>query len=775
MKLFFKHLFESIKRKPAQPLVMIITLAIAVGVSVMSFCLNDCFAEEKKIMQSESSGRADLTLSLNGTSKSRFMFTDEVEKILGERASIAGIYEAPILCGEQSSLYFGVGVDFFEIQNIFDFSFSEYGEVNRANLSEIAFVSASFAKEMNLSVGESFSSRLLGSEKNYTVAAISPASYMGKYDVMVDIGGVVDVLSADSLFVSSLGNMFRPCSTVYIDVKDGYSLDECKQLLSNSSDYSDKTVFALSENIIVESDIQTMRLLVSVVIGIVCTLSVAVTFCCFYILAAERADENASFRAAGARSLHLNLLQYAEILIYWLVGSALGLGLGYLLLKFTIAYAGFEYVKATLSVSSIVISLGLMLFTSLATATSFIITAGSRKTKKTKSASLPVVLLGILAMLTYAAVCIIPFKNAFLPGLIAMLAVFIFAFAIARPLIRMLMRGIDRFFEKRLVKNGRLSFYSLRYAVKNVFSVKVLHNFSRLFALLIAVLLSCFLVIVSSDGYVLAAEKMLSADYVVLNSAESCQNKLLASNSVESASKSFFGSARVPGGRYTPAISVEDAEMLSDLVGVKKMPSGNEAVFCIGQAEANGFSVGDSVEINVDGELYEVTVLQITDCGTNVIIFDSEYFGIAPNMILVKGKAGLDKDELLIEISEATALEVATIASPDELVRQRIGSIDVYLNTGDVLLVIAIIFSAIGMLDNLIQSYRERRPEFELYCYAGMPSNAVRKMKVFEVIIAVAFGFLMGAMAFVAASVVIDIGLSAYGYKVFNALAMLFK
>lgn len=774
MKLFFKHLFQSIRRKPAQPAVLIATLAIAVGVSIMSFGLSTAFSEERISAELEQYGSTDISVSLNGTSKSRFMFTDEVRALLGDRASVAGIYELPLLSGEGKKLSFAAATDLFEIENIFNFSFTEYREVKKAEISEVAFISSDFAKEHGLGVGDVFDSELLGGEKSYTVAAISPTGYLASYDVMLDIGGVMAVLGEDSLFVSALGDSFRPASTIYIDVKNNADIEECKELLSKNQSFADKTLLAIEDNAESESDIETMQILVNVARSFAAILSVAVTFCCLYILAAERSEENQSFRVAGARVLHLNLLQYAEVLIYWLVGSALGVGIGALLLKFTVYYAKFKYSNGQLALSDVSYGVLMVLVASLLTVTSFIIsTAKAKRSKKERGIIFLVAISLLTTAVAYSVSFSVPIRDSFLPSLLAMVAVFILSFIAASGLLRFLMRGIDFALEKRFETMLNLKFPALRYAVKNVFSVRVLHNFTRLISLLVSVLLSCFLVIVSTEGYVLAANEMIQADYVVLNSAESCYQKLVNLDTVSKASKSFFGSARFEDGRYTPAISIDDTDMLSHLIGISEIPTGNEAVFCVGQARANGLRVGDLAEINIDGLLCEVKVSEITDCGLNVVVFDAEHFGIADNMILITGDEGISKERLMLDISERAALEVAAVMTPDELMEKRLSSVSVYLDTGDVLLTVAVVFAFIGMLDNLVQSYRERRGEFELYKSAGMSGESIRRMKVLEVFLSLAFGILFGALTFVAASFVISRGLLAYGYDVFRAVAML--
>ncbi|MBE6644805.1 MAG: ABC transporter permease [Ruminococcaceae bacterium] len=776
MRLFFKHLLQSVRRKPLQPLVLILTLAISVGVCIMAFGLNDCFAEENELSRDAEYGCADITLELNGTSKSRFMFADRVEDFLFGKANAASAFEIVIFLTKTSESEFGVAVDFDDINSIFDFSFTAYNEVSRANVSETAFISEAFAKSNGLAVGDSFDTQLFGYKKSYTVSAISPTKYLASYDVMVDISGVIDVMARDSLFVSALGDSFKPGSTVYIDVKDDEYIREYKELLLNDDEFSDKSITVVSDDTRMDSDKEIMRLIISVAISFACILSVTVTFCCFYILSCERSEENAAFLAAGARARHLNFLQYAEIFFYWLVGGAVGVFLSVALMKITVWHAGFEYSDGSVGIKNAALGLGLILITSLITAAVFILsgTHGAKPARKNRT-SLFIGMSLAAAVLTTALTFTLRVKDAFVPGLFSMLSIFFLLFVSAPSLLRLFMRWLDRFLAKRNGKNQALRFPSLVYAVKNLLTVKVLHNFSRLITLLVAVLLSSFFVIVSSDGYVLAAKKIVSSDYAVLNGAESCYGKLLASSAAESVSRSYFGSGSLHDGNYTPMISSENIEVFSDIVEISALPRGNGIIISKGQADARELGVGDTDILHFNGDSYEVVVSEIINLGMNIIIFDCENFGVSHNMILVDGKEGTTDAELLREITKETAVELAAVVTPDSLMRHRLGSINIYLNTGDVLLTVAVIFAAVGMIDNLSQSYRERRSEFELYRAAGMSARSVRRMKTFEVLISLLFGLFLGIVAFLFSTFSIERGMLAYGYSVFDAIAMLSK
>ena len=53
-------------------------------------------------------GKADIAVTLNGESRSRFMFTHEVNELLGEKARVAGCYELPLYLDEGEQTAFGV-------------------------------------------------------------------------------------------------------------------------------------------------------------------------------------------------------------------------------------------------------------------------------------------------------------------------------------------------------------------------------------------------------------------------------------------------------------------------------------------------------------------------------------------------------------------------------------------------------------------------------------------------------------------------------------------
>ena len=94
---------------------------------------------------------------------------------------------------------------------------------------------------------------------------------------------------------------------------------------------------------------------------------------------------------------------------------------------------------------------------------------------------------------------------------------------------------------------------------------------------------------------------------------------------------------------------------------------------------------------------------------------------------------------------------MATIMRIQEFWDKRLGTLEVYVGAGIVLLCIVCVFACIALFDNLGQSYRMRRDEFVLYRLSGMSRGRVALMKSTEIALSLLFGLamaLVGMMIF---------------------------
>ncbi len=744
MTLFFKHLLHSIKRKPLQPLVLILTLTLSIFVLVSSLSIKNSLTEEAQLSMEAQYGSADFMVALNSSSKARFMFTKDAKELLGDRARVVGTYEIILTEPKNEATIFAIASDFYEIGDVFDLSFTSYGGITKEGLPTTALITESFAKENDLCVGDSFNVRLFSEDITYTVGGISPQPYLGKYNVMVDITGVVRALASRSIIASALGESFKPSSTLYIDVNDGYTISECTNILKENSAFSEKSFTDTGTLLKSQSNVDNLNITIDISIILVCLLSMAVAFCCFFILANERYEENLSFTIAGASVAKLNTLQYLEVILYWIVGTILGIALSVGAIKPVYSFIGLRYAQSKISPDTVLISALIILFASLITVTIFILDSYKKRKAYTKS-KLFVVFPAIIALVLMVLEFIIPPTFRVAIGTAITVLVLLLTFTLAPALLKFIMRHINNALDKRVL-SGNTRGTHIRYAIKNLYSVKALHNASRLIAILIAVVTLATIIIVSSHNNIRIAKSVFNSEYAILGATERCSERISECEEIESLESAYFSTTILKNNISSTLLSVSNIDILSSTLNITELPCGNEAIISRSVAKSLSIKVGDSLFVNCDNKEIELKIKKIQSSPMTYVLFDREEAQIQSNLLIPVFKENVDSNEALNVVSTAIAEDVAVISRMDSIMKEKTETISIYLACGDILLSMIIIFSIIGLLDSLYNSYRTRREEFKLYATSGMSSGGIAKLKTWEIIISLVFGVALGIL-----------------------------
>ncbi len=741
MKLFFKHLFRSIKKRPLQPIILTLTLMLAVVACCASLITKEYMKEESNGSQLAQYGNADISITLNATTKSRFMFVEDVEKILGESGKVSGTYELLLFMGEQQKTVFGIATEFDKIGNVFDLEFIEYGKVTDSTRGEVAFISKEFSEKENLSVGDKFTASTLGYDKTYTVQGISKTPYFSSYDVLVDISGVMRLLASDSLFVSSLGEKFKPCSTIFIDLEEDVSVTDAITLLRSDNGLSDKTFTSVDSFVINVSGVHGFKQVTSILVILSVGLSIAVVFCCLYIISAQRTAENYLFKIAGASPWQLNLLQYVEVFIYWFVGATISLIFIQPLLNFMCETIGYKYAVPRLLFLPTLKSFLITLFSALLTVTVFVLLPRKKKRVVSK-AYLPLMAL-ILTGISLIVLLLVNKNSKIICSVFVVVFFLTFVFTFVPVFFKKCMEKLDVLMAKRRSKQSRVAFV---YSVKNVKNVKVLLNTCRLWAILVAVILTILVASVSATKTLDKTRRCFNGDYAILNVTESCYQSLQSVSSVETINKVYFGNCKL--GKYNAQIiSTTSPSALKDFVDVKSLPKGNELIVSKDLAGLAGLAVGDVVEVTIDEKNINLKVSYIANTVLRILVFDCANFGIDYNITTVIGQDGVPTTQLRKTISEAVALELATIVPIDDVLDNKVSIAEAYVINSYFILLIILVFAMVGLFNNLVESYKFRRQEFELYNLAGMKKNSIFKMKLFETLVILSFGLIVGIFA----------------------------
>ncbi len=765
MKLFFKHLCRSIRKKPLQPILITGILALAVATALFASSLGFLLRNETDRAQSERYGTSHLTVTLDGASKSRFMFVKDAEAVLGDTAEVAGVLTLPMVYGDAQTAVFGMATDFTEIGRIFDFSFTEYGALTEASVAGSAFISADFAEKNGLRCADTLLLKAFGQEKTYTVVGISPLPFLESYDVMVDNSGIASLLAGDSLLLSAVKDGFRPCSTLYIEFvseeeklsfwdrlfkkneerEDPIQVD----LLASAPAFKNATISMVNAAVARENNTEALSLLVDIAIVLASALAAAVTFGCLYILSTERMEENRSFMLSGACASHLHAVQYAEALSYFGVGSAIGTLCARFLLRDFVSRYAFRYASDGIRTVDAVKSILFILATVLLTVALF--TAAEPMMHRAK-AKMPMMrrlvpFPGLIAVLCILLAFLLPVRMrsfVILPTAVA----FIVSIFVYTPIaLRACAEFLDRRWETRSEKTHRAAFPSLRYAIKNIFTVKILQSSARLFALLLFVVFSVLSLMLSGFGHVSFFEKSFHADYIVFGATDKCYQGVSGCENVQSSSRVYLQMVETERGKPLMALGAEDMSAFDKGLRPNSPPRESQAAISSGEAVFSGLKVGDVLVLYVSGKRIEVVIGEILNSTLNVVLIDNEYFGLHYNLVFANGEKNATEADLLSEISTKTKTEFATVMRGEEFWNARLEAVEVYIGAGIILIAIICGFALIALLDNLLQSYRMRRDEFVLYRLSGMSRGGVGRMICAEISLSLLFGIFITLLA----------------------------
>lgn len=772
MRLLFKHLFRSIGRHPLQPLILILTVMLSVTFTASALTLRDAITEESEANIAAQYGSADLVVAQGSGSDSRFMLAERADALLGESCVTVGIFNTVLSLSDGGESVFAVASDLYTVGDVFDIRFSEYLGISEDSLSRSVLISRDLSDRLGLSLGDGLSVEILGVQGSFTVSGISEARYLGKYDVMLDTRAVMRALSQSSAFISAMGEDFLPSTTLYIDLSDEVTAGECISILSSDSDFSGKS-FTDVDGIRNSSLItDTLDFVISVSVALIILVSAAVTFACFYILSLKRTDENESLTLAGARPLVMNSMQYGEILLYWLVGTPLGILLSVPASRLFGLAVGLSYATPTLTVAGSLIAAFVMLVSVLLTATVFILTRGRRRRE------IPLGRMSLAALASSAVLFVLTFtldgEARLTVGVVSVLSL-ILLLLLSTPIIT---RKISSLASAALSKGGKVDGRGVRsapiyYGLKNYLSVKVLHNTTRLVALLVAALISTGALVLASEGFMQLGEEMLDGDYAVLSPTERAYGRLSESEN-GSVMRVYQQSATYGEGKTLTVLAADSPRAFNPVLEIESLPRGGGAVISSTCREQLSLDIGDAMTVMLGGAPLTLTVGAVADMGIPAVIIDSEHFGIGYNMLLVKADGGRE-EAMLSELSAVAAGEMSAVVEVSELIKSHTELLEIYISAAYVLLFALILFATVGLADNLSESYRQRRGDFELFRLAGASRRAIVGVKLTEVLLSLLLGALVGILFSLPTLLSLNEAAHSLNFDLFLAIEKLFS
>ena len=740
MKIVLKHILRNIREKKGRTFLIVLALTIASMVFTLNLILPDEIMVKLKETYNTIYGSTDIVISDEEEFDIRNIDLGS-EEIVHTR-----ILSLDAVRGDTASLIYSLDMD--EARKIGLLG----GDVPDLGKNELC-VSERQSQVYDLKIGDTVTITYEDKEYVFTIAAIvgnkglnaideGCPSFVGRLEDVAAIKGC-DEFAANSLFINVIDDDSVEDYTEYLSE---HNKDYGIQRVANPDDYKDSMAFVSAIMVLV------FAMAIIMIVYVIGSLN--------KIIITERLPVIGTFRSIGATKHKMNGILVLENALYGLIGGVIGVFGGYLLnekvAKIFITTNGVELSDKNTAIS-VPIVLAVVFFAVLLqviVSVKAIVKANKKGIKdlifdlqssRYRVMTHRTVIGLILVVASVVANMILKDTNMILT--IIIVVVFITGVALLVPHILQLVSAL-------LSKLARKCGWNSAFiACRNLGYNKMIVSSSRV----VVVSLSLMLAIVSISGAVkdlFQSFRIVTEGYDMIISnvtgEEQEYEKLTEIEEITSVSYGHFywDNVTYNGGKnlnQRPAfVGVkEDIPYIKEYNYQMEYLKADEMLIDEIYAEKNGLEIGDKVKFYLESLNKE---LEYTIVGT----VNSTYFSTARNAILVNYdhyikeitkvpaqiyltvKDGTDIDALKKEINLVLKERRIYIQTNEEYIDEQEASVGQVLSLFYIVIGLAVALSFVGIVNNQIIGFVQRRKEIAVLYSTSMSKGQLRKMLFFE-------------------------------------------
>ena len=778
MTLLFKHILRSIKKAPLQPIIILITLTLAVSTFICAEKLAINVLNEEAAMKHTDTVISDITVKLSKSEDVRLLFADDTKDVIGEDGKVLGEFVITAITKKdgKNALIKICAADIKEADDFYSFRYCEYGSFTTSNLNNSVIISKSTAKKYDLSLGDTLTLKLLGKRFDFTVEAIAEDDgTLYNNAALVNIGAISEALiEANPSFAPFIDND-PPSTELKIRLNDSSRCDEFIEKLSADERFANKIIIKDSEN----TGNADFLAFMSMVLIFICTtilaiISSIVIFTSLDMLRKKRMRDSALFVICGARSGQLNLILYLECGIYAFSSAILGLLLSIPLNAGINSIFTWRITPASFNVIDVIIAF--LISPALISITAFIHMNKEKKlsfterisemrdanTKKSNYVSSLILFIATAGVIT--ATLLLQTRDGLGPAIAGALVFIAFIYAFVPCFVT----SISALLIKIIEKLRRIPAKTI-LALKNTKVSYPLKHSARLMILLttlVSVTFCCLSVLTEETGNI---SHVVDAKYVSLGANEKTDKIIEKLDGVDSTFRMAISrNLLTDEGTVVTGVSVnEDArEFLNESIRPTRTPKNNEIVITNGVAKLCGISTGDTLTLTSETNRYDFTVIEIIQSGTNVAIIDASYIGQKKELLCIRSDVSDDSEEYAnlvnaLELRGSALVELDTLLSPlTEGLRN-------YAELLTYVVLIGLATTLIAIINVLFSSYAVRKNERKVYYTAGMSTGQIRAAVFAEIIALILFALILTPIFTLTLNFIIDLAVNSFGIDMF--------
>lgn len=743
--IYGKHLARVIRKRPLQPVLFFFILALSFLVIETGLLCGVSFNRDKRADYEAEYGKAQFSLR---AADGGFIYAAPFSRALPD-AALTGINEIPLLLGDE--LCQAVAGDFGSYGEIFSPVFPSAIVFPESRAASAVFLTRSFAAAHGLAVGDTLSLSLSGIPIPYTVYGISDEGFAGDHDILVDIRSVKSALLPEGMDLL-LTDEFLPYSRLLVRT-DGMSTEDFASRLYQISPDTAVSEVRYTPTPLTENPLLGMALLL---VLLTVAAGAAVIYACTFCLAAERADDARLFSTAGMSGRMLFRRRVGEMLLYFALAVAVGTAFSYPLGRYLFGLLRFSHLPFRQSPGILAISAGALLVVALLPTFLFRARASSREKQRgeRKHRPSPLWLFGGMA-LAVIALPLTPAAYRFLPG-VAALGLFFAALGIFFPPL---------YRKTALCLSRRAKRIPFRVAEKHAARIDVLSNTGRLLSLLFTLLFTVYFLVGASNTSLSLLGTWLDADYMI-SGGDTTADTPFADEDVAAWCRIKEGTAWVDG-IALKFWSVDDTDFFCAHTGVTEIPHDNEMILSRALAARYGFREGDEMSLRCSGGKYiTVRVGKLLPSVDPYAFVNAEALGLDYDAYLCKLRPGADRDAAFSRLSLAAQADGRAVFSADKFLSGEVNKQTRYLVFAEFLAAFLTLFAAVGIADNLAESYRSRRDEIRLFSLCGMTRGQIIRTVLAECLYTLLFSLSLSLVAGVFAVFLCHESLLSFGVDV---------
>ena len=764
--MFVKSILRSVKRKVGEPILIVMTVMLAVAMFVSTLSLRssikmrliDSYTALSGAAEIEATFSDDFAAYYTTEESDAYIRLQETVKKLGTLHSGYAFYLS-VQREDASTFARAYSTDFSDLLTYNEIRFSQ-GGISEKHSGVI--IGNSFAQKAGVQVGEFIRLTMYGSEtRNAEVVGI--AENVGPF-LGVDII-LSDVMAARFLSLSEdvkiRNRFFIELSEETIDISEAVAeLREGAPDFNFASPINDDDIAITMRN-------ETMLLLV--IAGIVAVLGAILIYTAVVLVMKNRISLAALFRSVGATSGKLSLYLFAEIALYGVLGSLLGVATSFGISALMNVMIGTASASVHVGFGAMAAGLLFGLMLSFLSAFAPVVKVVSMplydmisySSPIVKEKRLPAVVVGCLFIVFFIWSILSSVDASFSVGIVALLLLIASLFLI----VPLLVKGISSLVMKFSVNSSGMLYVAASGAKEN----RHAHSGARLLCIALTAVIAVASLCGAATTQLAKFSSLFRADIMISAPSSdllSIRDKVRNEAGVSGAYLTYI-ETKCPlaqGGTTVTFIAIrpQEAEMVLDpsafSLDVDSICGARRIAISRGLAMKQGLAIGDSISIKLDGKDELFTIASFIDTPLTIVFSDLTGLGSEANACLVASSS----DDLLQNLTEGYSRYAAVYRITDAF-SSIIDLANAYIRVFILLDVIVVLFAMIGYFNNALASYRDRKHEYDLLNGVGADRMARRKLILAENAIVVLGAVILSVVASVLLLTIVQNILKAFG------------